>query len=297
MPAFLTHPYLLLSLTVLFWSGNMVTGRGLREDVPPLLLALLRWLIAFALTLPLAWRRLESGHIDAMRKAWPAMLLLGLLGVGGFNTFAYLALQDTTATNASLLNSFVPIVTIALSWLFFGKRLRGLEATGVLVSMLGVLLIVGRGQPDLLLGLPLNRGDLWMLVAVMTWALYTVGLQYRPAGLDPMVMLAAFTLVGLAALLPAALGEYLAGARMNVSGGSIAGVIYTGVFPGFLGYVFYNRAVAAVGANRGALFIHLMPAFGTGLAALFLGERPAWYHFAGIALIFAGITMNTRRAA
>jgi len=295
MPAFLTHPYLLLSLTVLFWSGNMVTGRGLREDVPPLLLALLRWLIALALTLPLAWPKMEAGQFEAMRRAWPAMLLLGLLGVGGFNTFAYLALQDTTATNASLLNSFIPIVTIALSWLFFGKRLRRIEAIGVLVSMLGVLLIVGRGDAALLLGLSLNRGDLWMLVAVLTWALYTVGLQYRPAGLDPMVMLAAFTLIGLAALLPAALGEYLSGARMNVSAGSIAGVLYTGVFPGFLGYVFYNRAVAAVGANRGALFIHLMPAFGTGLAALFLGERPSWYHFAGIALIFAGITLNTRR--
>ncbi len=295
MPRLLAHPYLLLTLTVLFWSGNMVTGRGLREDVPPILLALMRWLIALALTLPFAWRQFDRSQLATMVRAWPAMVLLGLLGVAGFNTFAYLALQDTTATNASLLNSFIPIVTVALSWLFFGKRLSAPEAIGVLISMAGVMLIVARGELGVLLGLQPNQGDLWMLVAVLTWALYTVGLQYRPAGLDPMVMLAAFTVVGLTALIPAAAVEYASGARMQVSTGSLLGVLYTGVFPGFLGYVFYNRGVAAVGPNRGALFIHLMPAFGTGLAALFLGERPGWFHFTGIAMIFAGIFLNTRR--
>ncbi|MCB1908002.1 MAG: DMT family transporter [Rhodocyclaceae bacterium] len=297
MPSALAHPYLLLTLTVLFWSGNMVAGRGLREDVPPILLALLRWLIALGLTLPFAVRGFDRGQLATMLQAWPAMLLLGLLGVGGFNTFAYIALQHTTATNASLLNSFIPIVTIALSWALLGRRLRGVEAVGVMVSMAGVLLIVGRGEPGVLASLSLNRGDLWMLLAVLTWALYTVGLQWRPAGLDSMVMLAAFTVVGLAALIPAAAVEYLSGARLRVDAGTIAGILYTGVFPGFLGYVFYNRGVAAVGPNRGSLFIHLMPAFGTGLAAVFLGERPHWYHLVGIVLIFAGITMNTRRAS
>ncbi|MCB1915395.1 MAG: DMT family transporter [Rhodocyclaceae bacterium] len=293
----LTHPYLLLTLTVLFWSGNMVTGRGLREDVPPILLALLRWLIALGLTLPFAARAFDRMQLTTMLRAWPAMLLLGLLGVGGFNTFAYLALQHTTATNASLLNSFIPIVTIALSWALLGRRLLAVEALGVVVSMAGVVLIVGRGDPAVLLALSLNQGDLWMLLAVLTWALYTVGLQWRPGGLDPMVMLAAFTLIGLVALVPAALAEYLAGGRLHASPGTIAGILYTGVFPGFLGYVFYNRGVAAVGPNRGSLFIHLMPAFGTGLAAVFLGERPHWYHLIGIALIFVGITMNTRKAS
>ena len=296
MPSVLAHPYLLLTLTALFWSGNMVTGRGLREDVPPILLALLRWLIALGLTLPFAARRFDRQQLATMRRAWPAMLLLGLLGVAGYNTFAYVALQHTTATNASLLNSFIPIVTIALSWALLGRRLHGAEAVGVLASLAGVLLTVGRGDPAILLSLSLNRGDLWMLLAVLTWALYTVGLQWRPAGLDPMVMLAAFTLVGLSALIPAAAAEYVAGARLELGPGTLVGILYTGVFPGFLGYVFYNRGVAAVGPNRGSLFIHLMPAFGTGLAALFLGERPHWYHLCGIVLIFVGIVMNTRKA-
>ena len=290
------QPYLLLTLTTLFWSGNMVAGRGLREEVPPILLALLRWLIAFALTLPFALRHATREQLLRMWRSWPAMLALGLLGVGGFNTFAYLALRDTTATNASLLNSFTPIVTIALGWLLLGKRLTRIEAVGVLLSLLGVLLIVARGEADTLRTFSLNRGDLWMLVAVLTWACYTLGLQYRPAHVDPMLMLAAFTVIGLAALIPAAAVEYAAGARMTLSTSSIGGVIYTGVFPGFLGYVFYNRGVAAVGPNRGALFIHLMPAFGTALAVLFLGERPQGYHFAGIAMILTGIYFNIRQS-
>lgn len=295
MKILVDRPYLLLTLTALFWSGNMVVGRGMREDVPPVMLALLRWLIAFGLTLPFALRHLRREQLDAMRRGWRAMLVLGLLGVGGYNTFAYLALQHTLATNATLLNSFIPIVTIALSWIFLGKRLTRIEGLGVLVSLIGVVLIVARGDPQVLRMLSLNRGDLWMLLAVLTWAVYTVGLQYRPAGVDPMLMLAAFTAIGLAALLPAAAFEYASGARIQLDPASFAGVLYTGIFPGFLGYVFYNRGIAEVGPNRGALFIHLMPVFGTALAAIFLGERPQWFHFAGIAMIFVGIFFNTRR--
>lgn len=289
------QPYLLLTLTTLFWSGNMVTGRGLREDVPPIMLALLRWVIALTLTLPFALRHLRREQVQRMMDRWPAMLCLGLLGVAAYNTFAYLALQETTATNASLLNSCIPVVTIALSWIFLGKRLSPLEALGVLVSLAGVTLIIARGDGAVLRALSLNSGDLWMLAAVLSWALYTVGLQYRPAGVDPMLLLAVLTVIGLLALIPAAAIEYSLGARIHPNPGSIAGVLYTGVFPGFLGYVFYNRGVAAVGANLGSLFIHLMPAFGTGLAALFLGERPQWFHFAGIALIFTGIYFNMKR--
>lgn len=292
---FFDRPYLLLTLTTLFWSGNMVAGRGLREDVPPLLLALLRWTVALLLTLPFALRDVDRTQLRAMARAWPAMLFLGLLGVAGFNTFAYLALRETTATNASLLNSFVPIVTVALAWLLLGKRLTRIEALGVLVSLAGVLVIVCRADLDVLRHLSLNRGDLWMLAAVLTWALYTVGLQFRPGGVAPMPMLAAFTVIGLLPLIPAAILEYQTGARMHVSLASVAGALYTGIFPGFLGYVFYNRGVAVVGPSRGALFMHLMPAFGTGLAALFLGERPQWFHAAGIAMIFTGIYLNTRR--
>jgi drug/metabolite transporter (DMT)-like permease len=288
------HPYLLLTLTVLFWSGNMVMGRAVRADVPPIALALWRWLIAFGLTLPFALPHLRA-QWPILRRHWKALTLLGLLGVGGYNTFAYLALQHTTATNATLLNSFIPVATIALAWLLLGKRLSRGEALGVAVSLAGVLTIISRGHPATLLGLSLNSGDLWMLLAVLTWGLYTVGLRWRPAGVDPMLCLAAFTVVGLLVLGPAWAWEMAVQDKYIRAGiPALLGILYAGIFPGFLGYVFYNAGVAAVGPSRSALFIHLMPVFGTLLAAVFLGERPAWFHYLGIGLVFSGIALTTR---
>ena len=288
------HPYLLLTLTTLFWSGNMVIGRAIRDDVPPLSLAFWRWAIALALTLPLALPHLRT-QWPQLRRGWPAVVALGLLGVGGYNTLAYIALQYTAATNAVLLNSFIPIATIALSWAFLKKRLSGVEWLGVLISLLGVCSIVARGELATLAGLSLNVGDLWMLTAVVVWALYTIGLQWRPAGVHPMLMLAAFTSVGLLALAPAYAWEIAQGRLIHVNATALAGIAYTGLLPGFAGYVFYNRAVGEVGASKASLFIHLMPVFGTILSALFLDEVPQNYHFIGMALIFAGIFLTTSR--
>lgn len=290
------NPYLLLTLTALFWAGNMVLGRGIRADVPPIALAFWRWTIAFALVLPFALPHLRE-QWTKLRAAWRPILLLGALGVGCYNTFAYIALQYTTATNATLLNSFIPIATIALAFLLFGKRLSALEGSGVVLSLAGVITIVSRGSLDILLGLSLNAGDLWMLMAVVTWGLYTVGLQWRPPGVDPMLMLAAMTVVGLTVLAPIYWWELDSGRHIQPSFAAISGIVYTGIFPGFLGYVFYNAGVAAVGPSRGSLFIHLMPVFGIILAAIFLGERPSAYHFIGIGLVFLGIVLTTRRPA
>ena len=286
------HPYLLLILTTLFWSGNMVVGRAVRGDVPPFSLAFWRWTIAFLLTLPLALPHLRA-QWPILRQNWRAVVILGLLGVGGYNTLAYIALQFTGATNASLLNSFIPVATIALSWMFLHKRLHGIEWLGVAISLAGVTTIIARGEFATLAALTFNIGDLWMLGAVAVWALYTIGLQWRPAGVQPMLMLAAFTAVGLIALAPAYAWEIARGRTIHLSGTSLAAIIYTGTLPSFVGYIFYNRAVGEVGASKASLFIHLMPVFGTVLSAAFLGEVPQTYHFVGIALIFTGIYLTT----
>lgn len=291
---FFTNPYLLLTLTVLFWSGNMVIGRGVRADLPPMALAFWRWAIAFALVLPLALPHLKT-EWPLLKASWRPVLLLGLLGVGGYNTFAYLALQHTTATNAVLLNSFIPVVTIAISWAFLGKHLRRLEGLGVVISLCGAITIVARGDFNVLIHLNLNLGDAWMLLAVAVWAIYTVGLAWRPSGVHPMLMLAALTAVGLAALLPAYIFEMAQGRQININFGSLAALAYVGIFPSFLGYIFYNRGVAEVGASKASLFIHLMPVFGTLLSAIFLGEIPLWYHYLGIGLIFSGIWLTMKK--
>jgi drug/metabolite transporter (DMT)-like permease len=272
----------------------MVVGRGIRADVPPLALAFWRWAIAFLLVLPLAWPHFKA-QWPLLRQAWKPIVLLGLLGVGSYNTFAYIALQYTSATNAVLLNSFIPVVTIAISWAFLGKHLRRLEGLGVVISLCGALTIIARGDPAILAHLDLNTGDVWMLGAVLAWAIYTVGLAWRPAGVHPMLMLAAMTAVGLAALLPAWLWEMAQGRQINVNPGALAALAYVGIFPSFLGYIFYNRGVAEIGASKASLFIHLMPVFGTLLSAIFLAEIPHWYHYLGICLIFSGIWLTMKK--
>ena len=290
----LKNPYLLLTLTALFWSGNMVVGRGIRADVPPLAMAFWRWLLAFLLILPLAAPHFRT-QWPLLRRSWRSVTLLGLLGVGGYNTFAYLALQTTTATNAVLLNSFIPVATMAIAWIVLGKRLSLPASLGVAVSLAGALTIVARGELAVLLNFNLNQGDLWMLLAITVWALYTIGLAWRPAGVDAMLLLAAFTAVGLAALLPAYLWEMAQGHHIHTHAGSLAALAYVGIFPSFIGYIFYNRGVAEVGASRASLFIHLMPVFGTLLSALFLGEQPQHFHYVGISLIFIGIFLTMRK--
>lgn len=290
----LANPYFLLTLTAFFWSSNMVIGRAVRADIAPFTLAFCRWAVAALCILPLALPHLRAQG-PLLLRGWRPLLILGLLGIGGYNTFAYLGLQQTTATNAALLNSFIPIATIAISWAVLGKRLTRLEAIGVLVSLAGVMTIVGRGSVAVLADLSLNVGDLWLLVAVVDWAIYTVALAWRPAGVHPMLLLAAMILVGLLALAPAMAWELRQGPAPNFTFASTAAVAYVGVFPGFVAYVLYNRGVAEVGGNRASLFIHLMPVFGTLLAAAFLAEVPRWYHFLGIGLIFTGIGLTTRR--
>jgi drug/metabolite transporter (DMT)-like permease len=230
LPRALTHPYLLLTLTVLFWSGNMVVGRGLREAVPPMSLAFARWTLALLLTLPFAWPHLKTLR-GMTRKQWGVLVVLGVLGVGAYNTLAYVALVHTTATNAALLNSFIPIAIIAISW-FLGHQARLLESIGVGVSFVGVMVIVSRGDPVVLAGLSLNAGDLWMLAAVLSWALYTLGLKWRPAGLHPMALLATLTMIGLLVLAPLVWVELSSGARLHLTTPALFGVAYTGSLSG-----------------------------------------------------------------
>lgn len=295
MPRALSNPYFLLTVTALCWSSNMVIGRAVAGDVPPLLMAFGRWSVAAMLAIPAALPYLRQ-DLPQLVRGWRPLLVLALLGIAGFNSLTYVGLALTSATNASLLNSVVPIATMALSWALLGKRLSPREWLGVLVSLAGVLVIVGRGSVEVLAALTLNAGDLWILLSVLDWALYSVALAWKPANVHRLSLLAAMIAIGLVALVPFVAWEYAQGERMVVHAGSVAAILYVGVFPGFLSYVFYNRGVEAIGPGKASLFLHLLPVFGTLLAAVFLGEVPRWYHGVGIALVFAGIAMTMGRA-
>ena len=286
-------PYLLLMATVLFWALNWIAGRALRDDVPPYSFAFWRWVIASTLLLPFAWPHLVRGW-PAMRRSWPIMLVLGVLGTTFCNLTSYTGLKYTTAVSGSILNSFVPVIIIAISWAFLGQRLRASQWAGVVISLTGVLSIVGRGDPMVILALTFNVGDLWILASTLLWALYTVCLRWRPPELHPLGLLGANAVVGLVAMLPVYLWSLARGLNVNWTAEAWVGLTYAGVFPSVVGYIFWNNAVSRVGPNTAGMFMHLLPVFASLLAIAFLGERLHLFHVAGMALIFSGIWLTSR---
>lgn len=287
-------PYLLLVLTTLFWSGNWVVGRGMQPRMSPIAMSFWRWTAALVILLPFVWRPVIA-QWELIRKSWRILLLLGVLGVASFNTLAYLGLKTTTATNGLLLNSVIPVLIIAISRIFLDQRLSPRQGMGVALSLGGVLTIIAHGDLRALARLHFNSGDLWVLAAVICWAVYTVCLRWRPRGMDSRAFLGATVIIGVAAVAPFYLWEFSSGARFEINASTVAAIGYFGLFPSALAYLFWNRAVAEVGASTAGLFVHLMPVFGTILSMLFLHESLHLFHLAGIGLIFAGIYLTTLR--
>lgn len=292
-------PYLLLAGAALLWSGNFVIARALRDAVPPVSLNFWRWLLALIILLPFSMAPLRQ-HSALLRREWKLMLALGVTGIAAFHTLVYLALRTTPAINAVLLTSTAPMTIVLVSWLFFRETITARQALGILLSLGGVLLVITRGQISSLLALRFEAGDLWMLLAVPVWALYSVLLKRRPAGLPQLALLTSTVVAGLLVLLPLYLWRLAQGEVVRLSAGSVAGILYIAVFAAVVAFLFWNQGVAAIGPNRAGLFIHLMPVFGALLSILFLGERIAAFHVAGAALVFAGIALGSwqaRRAA
>lgn len=285
-------PYILLVLSSLIWSGNFVVGRGLRGAVPPITLAFWRWVVALAILLPLSWPILRR-QWPLLRRNWRLLALNGLLGVACFNTLLYIALQSTTATNALLIDSTIPVFIALLSWIFGEGVMTRRQVLGVLVSLAGVITIICRADVRSLVSFQVNRGDLWVLLAVVCWALYTVLLRRLPDGAHPLAVLTVMVMVGLLGLAPFYFWELGQGGRVLLTAPVVGGLAYVGLFASVLAFIMWNRAVQQVGPNRAGLFVHLMPLFGTILSVLFLGESFHLFHLSGMALIFSGIYLAT----
>ncbi len=285
-------PYLLLILTTLFWSGNFVLSRGMHAVIPPMALSFWRWSLALALLCLIAGHQLWRQR-RLLARHGGFILLQGLLGVTGFNTLLYLAVQHTTAINAVLVNSCMPVLIVAFSWVLHRETMRPRQYGGVLLSLLGVLAILARGDVTVLWQVSFNRGDLLVLAAAIDWALYSVNLRRYPKDLHPLAYLTAISLVGLVGIAPLYVWELGTGRTMAVDARTVVTIGYVAMFASVLAFIFWNRAVRTIGANRAGPFVHLMPIFSTILAVLFLGEHLAWYHGLGILLIFCGILMTT----
>jgi drug/metabolite transporter (DMT)-like permease len=285
--------YVLLSLTSLFWSGNVVIGRFVAGNIPPITISVIRWGGAFVILLPFAARHLARDW-PLIRRHAGLLMLLALTGFSTYNTMAYYGLHFTTAINGLLLQSVSPLFVALWSFILFRDRLSLRQATGIGVSLAGVVVIVCQGSFQILLATAFNQGDLWFVVALLIYAFYVAILRLRPP-IHPLSFLAFGMGAGTVLLLPAMALEIAAGQTMVLDYTNALLLLYLCIFPSILGYLCLNRGIELVGANRAATFIHLVPVFGSVLAITLLGEHLQFFHAVGYLLVLAGITLATRR--
>jgi len=280
-------PYLLLLLPPLFWAGNAVLARGVAELIPPVALSFWRWMIALAVLLPLTWRQVRRDW-RAIRAGWKMILLLGLLGIASFNTLLYTAAHTTTALNIALTQAVMPALIVLISFLLFQERINRWQVLAVLLSILGAMVIVLRGDWQRLQSLRFVEGDLLMLLAVVIYALYSALLRKRPR-IHPLSFLTTTLAVGVIALAPLYLWELARTPPLVLNTPVVLSLLYVGLFPSILAYLCWNRGIELIGANRAGLFINLIPLLASLMAVFFLGEAFQGYHLFGLTLVFIGL--------
>jgi drug/metabolite transporter (DMT)-like permease len=295
-PATHRSVWLLAALPPLFWAGNFLIARLLRDAVPPFQMSFWRWVVALLILLPFAWPQVKA-DLPGLKRDAPFLAVLGLIGVTAFNCLVYVALHHTTVVNAALINSLMPVATFLFALLILHEHPTGRQFAGIAVSFVGAAAIIARGDVTLLLSLTFNQGDLLVVAGLTFWALYTVLIRWRPPRLAPLAFLAGVFAWGILFHLPLLAWEVTTIGSFVPSLPAAAGILYFAVFPSLLAYIFWNRAVAALGPGRTGMFMHLMPIFSAILGVSLLDEPFLAYHAVGIALIIGGITLvNARRA-
>ncbi|ABM38531.1 DMT family transporter [Polaromonas naphthalenivorans] len=289
---------LLLTLPPLLWAGNAVVGRVVHELIPPMTLNFLRWVLAFVILLPLAWRVLRPD--SAMWSHWKRFSLLGLFGIGCYNALQYLALQTSTPLNVTLVASSIPVWMLMVGALFFGRPVSRRQVAGALLSIAGVLVVLSRGRWELLVQVRLVPGDLYVLLATLAWAFYSWLLSQpkEPPELrrDWAAFLMAQIVFGLGWSGLFAGGEW-ALADQHISWGwpLATALLYIAVGPAVMAYRCWGMGVQRVGPAIAGFFSNLTPLFAALLSAAFLGELPHLYHALAFGLIVGGIVVSSRR--
>ena len=281
------------AFAALCWSGNHIVGRAVAGDVPPLAAGSIRWIVPALLLAPFAAPHLARDWPE-VRRTWPTIVVLSLVGGATFGTLQYVGLNYTTALNVSVLNSVAPVLIIAAGWALFADRVGWTEALGIAISLAGVLAIITQGRLEALAGLAFNKGDLVILFNMLLWALYSASLRRRGAmhWVSFTFILASISAV---ATLPFWLAEHLSGARLVPTLPNVAALAFVAIFPSLLAYAAWSRGVEVLGAGRAGAFLHLIPLYSALIAGAALGERIEGYHLAGFALIVAGVWLAARR--
>ena len=270
------------------WSGNFIIARGLSDSIPPVTLAFWRWVVATIVFLPFALKPLIAER-EMLKKHLPYLSITALLGITIFNTLIYIAGHTTTAVNLALISITFPIFIVILSRLFFGEAITLNKGIGIVLVLAGVLMLISKGALSSLLDISFAIGDLWMLIASVVFAVYSILLKRRPPELGLLAFQLSTFILGLLFLFPFFLWEQTAVSPVEFETRTLLSILYVGVFASLVAFLLWNKAITAVGPSKAAMVYYMLPLFSGALAYLFLGESIRMVHFYSALLIVSGI--------
>jgi drug/metabolite transporter (DMT)-like permease len=291
--SFYARPYLLLVLCMLCWAGNIVIMRASAWHIPPMQLSFIRWTMACIIFLPITWPYLKKDW-PLLRATLIFMIVLSLTGMAVPNQLTLWSLSHTTALNALLLQSVTPLLIAAWAIVLYRERLTWLQLVGLVISLAGVVVIVGKGDWEVLRTIAINPGDAGIFIGLIVFGFYSAITKKRPA-VHPFSFLWSTMAISAVAMIPLSAYEYSTGSRISPDWTTFTVLAYLTVFGSVVSLLFFNRAIELIGPNRTAPFMNLTPVFGSVMAIVFLAETPQLFHVVGYALVLFGLFFGTRR--
>ena len=287
--------YIFLILATLFWSGNFIVGKAASlYEIPPFTLNFYRWTFAWLILAPFTLKEILSKKKYILNDI-KLILILGITSITIFNSIVYYSLNFTQVISGVLMISTIPVMIIFFCWLLKIEKTNFYQILGVVFSLFGVLLIVTKANLEILLSLNFNRGDIWMVVAMFSWAMYSALLRKKKFNLSQLSLLQTIISAGLILLLPAYLIEMLMGYRLNVNLPFVLTLSYVVIFPGLASFIFWIKGISIIGSNRSGIVLHLMPIFSTILAILIFKEKFMTFHLIGSIFIITGIVLSSKK--
>ena len=287
--------YIFLILATLFWSGNFIVGKAASLfEIPPFTLNFYRWTFAWLILAPFTLKEIFKKKSYILNNI-KLILILGITSITVFNSIVYYSLNFTQVISGVLMISTIPVMIIFFCWVFKIEKTNFYQILGVLFSLMGVVVIVTNADVNKLLNLNFNKGDLWMVVAMLSWAMYSALLRKKKFKLSQISLLQTIISAGLILLLPAYLIEMALGYRVNIHLPFILTLTYVVLFPGLASFFFWIKGITIIGSNRSGIFLHLMPIFSTIMAMLIFKEKFMTFHLIGAILIITGIILSSKR--
>lgn len=280
------------ALAMLCWAGSIVVVRDVAGIVPPAAMSFLRCVLALMILYPICRRSLHS-QLPLMRKHWKIIGLQGVLLFIGGNGMLFVGLQFTSAISGALINSAEPVVIVAVAWVMFRDRLTTIQWIGVVISMIGVLYLIGRGDVSVFLSFDLNIGDVFVLISIVSWAFYAVLMRRVPRELDRLNLVFGILVAGAIVVFPFWILENIFYKATPLIWEAVWTTGFNAVFASILALFWWNHTVENLGPGRAGLFVHLIPVYTVVLAMSLLGEQPYLFHAIGIGLIAIGIVLTT----